>query len=352
MGSCRNSLKALSAAVLAVICGTAAEGYAAAPPASCEEPMPVKEEPEVHPEHKKLRKRGNQAAREARFGEAIEMWEASYALNPLYEVACAIGRAELLGRANALGAALWLTRCVNLAPIPERAKKDAAKELTAQQTEIGLRDLARARVGALRIVTDAEATIEVDGKSAGKAPLEDEVFVMPGAHRVVVTLGGRSRSVDLKLAAGEGRTVDLSFPAVPAMPERVASADKGSNEALFYTGMGVGTVGLGMTLGFGAAAILLRGEEAEAVETLLSNDGYLLCGTWPNKRECRLVKDTSSRADAFAAVSLISLSAAVAGGVMVAYAIFKPHPQLNDPKVQAAFIAAPGGGSLFLTGRF
>jgi hypothetical protein len=348
MGSPRNRSKAFAATALAVILGTLATGYAAPPPPPRE---PAKEAPTAEPKHEELRKLGNKAAKEGRLNEAIEVWTAAYAIHPSYEVACAIGRTEMLGRANALAAALWLTRCVNLAPVPERAQTGGAKELEEQQKEISLRDLSRARVGALRILTDAGATIEVDGKSAGKAPLEDEVFVMPGAHRVAVSLGRRSRSVDLKLAAGEGRTVDLTLPALSAMPEREGGAGKASNEAFPYAGLAVGGVGLGVSVGFGAAAIRLRGEEAEAAKALKIKYGYFACKT-PKRQECVELKDTSDRADAYTAVSLISLFAAAAGGAMVTYAIFQPHRKVNAPTVQAAFVAAPGGGSLFMTGSF
>jgi hypothetical protein len=348
MGSPRNRSKAFSAAALGVVLGTSATGYAAPPPPSKE---PAKEAPTAESKHEELRRRGNKAAKEDRLGEAIDLWMAAYAIHPSYEVACAIGRTELLRWANALAGALWLTRCVNLAPVPERAQKDGAKELAEQQTEISLRDLARARVGALRILTDAGATIEVDGKSVGTAPLDDEAFVMPGAHRVVVSLGQRSRSVELRLAAGEGRTVDLALPALSTMPEWEGGAGRASNEAFLYAGLAVGGVGLGLSVGFGAAAFRLRGEEAEAAKALKIKYGYFACKT-PKRQECVELRDTSGRADAHTAVSLISLSAAVAGGAMVAYTIFQPHRKVNTPTVQAAFVAAPGGGSLFMTGSF
>jgi len=105
MGLPRSSVKAISAIMLTVICGTAATGYAA--PAK----EPAKEAPKTDPRYEELRKRGNRAAgnraaKEGRFPEAIEVWKAAYALHPSYEVACAIGRTEMLGQANALGAAV------------------------------------------------------------------------------------------------------------------------------------------------------------------------------------------------------------------------------------------------------
>jgi|GEM_PF-1066830 len=360
MGPSRNSSKAISAAVLAVICGTVATADAAPPAAPVKEP--AKEAPKTDPRHEELRKRGNKAAKEGRFAEAIEVWKAAYAIHPSYQVACAIGRTDLLGQANALGAALWLTRCVSLAPVPERAKEGGAKELEQQQQEILLRDMARARVGALRVLAEAGASVEMDGKSVGKAPLEDEVFVTPGAHRVVVSLGGRSRSVELKLAAGEGRTVDLSLPPlpqVPGLPERTSGAGRASTsgmgraspDALFYAGLGVEAVGLGLTVGFGAAAIRAGSEAKQVGISLNERFGYRPCTSMSTPR-CAELDAIANRIDTFTAVSLVGLSAAVVGGAMVTYAIVGPRGKASKPVVQGAFMGAPGSGAVVFMGRY
>jgi hypothetical protein len=345
MGLPRSLVKAISAIMLTVICGTAATGYAA--PAK----EPGKEAPKTDPRYEELRKRGTKAAKEGRFAEAIEVWKAAYALHPSYEVACAIGRTEMLGQANALGGALWLTRCVHLAPVPDRAQKGAAKELEEQQKEILLRDMARARVGALRITADAGATVEVDGRSVGAAPFEDEVFVMPGAHRVTVSLGRRSRSVDLKVAAGESRAVDLSLPPLPATPERALGAGRVTKDALFYAGLGVGAVGLGLTVGFGAAAIRARGEAEQVATSFNERFGDRPC-TSMSIPGCGELGGIADRINTFTAVSLVGFSAALAGGVMVTYAIVRPRGKASERGVQAAFMGAPGGGGMMFVGRF
>jgi hypothetical protein len=365
MGTSRNGSKPLSVAALAVIVGLVRSGFAAPPPSFDAAPSPPGSpgsEPDSVRSFSALRAQGNAAYKAGRVAEAVEAWTLAYAIRPSHAVACAIGRIEFLARGNALEGARWLTRCVNQAPLPDPSQP---KEFTSQKEELELRDLARARVGAVRVVTDAGAMIEVDGREVGKGPLDDEVFLMPGAHRFRVLLGERSHLIEVTLAAGESRTVDLSLPVVqspalsaaPPLPQAIPSSGaqegsaKASNEALLRAGIAVGAVGLALSVGFGAAALKVRGEAEGAAEAFHNEHGYLPC-TVSDHPACAIFRDTSDRADAFTVVSIVGLSAAVVGGVMTAYAIFKPRLGASGPGVQVAFIGAPGGGGLVLTRHF
>ena len=400
MGTARNDSKVFSAAALAVILGTGAAGLASPPGPSADAPAEV--DPEAARRYAELRKQGVNLAYAGRIEEALEAWKAGYAIRPSYSLACDIGRLELLRRNDAIEGARWYTRCVSMAPL---AKPNQPKELAGQLEEGDLRDMARSRVGILRVLTDEEATIEVDGETVGKAPLEEEVFVKPGAHRLAVSLGSRVRTLDVKLAPGEVRTVDLSLPPPPAVspapspapppppapPPAPATApatapamaplpvittststttttststtttttgnhapygpNKTWNEPLLYTGIAAGAVGLGVTIGFGAAALKLRGEEAEAALGIESDPEGLPCRD-EDVPGCRELTYKSDRADAFTVVSLVGLTTALAGIAMTAFAIVQPHGKVSAPRVQAAFVAAPGGGGLIFTGRF
>lgn len=362
MGISRNSSKPLSAAALAVILGTVGSGVAAPPPSPDAASSPPGSKPDSAGSFSALQAQGTAAYKAGRMAEAVDAWTRAYAISPSHPVACALGRTEFLDRGNALEGARWLTRCVSQAPLPDA---NHPKEFPLQMEEINLRDLARSRVGAVRLVTDAGAMIEVDGREVGKGPLEDEVFVMPGAHRFRVSLGERSRSIEVTLAAGENRTVDLSLPAVqspalsaaPPLPQAIPSSGaqegvgKALNKTILGAGIAVGAVGLVVGVGFGAAALNARGEAEGGAEAFYNEHGYLPCAI-SDHPACPIFKDTSDRADAFTVVSMVGLSAAVVGGVMTAYAIFKPRLGASGPGFQAAFVGAPGGGRLVLTRRF
>jgi hypothetical protein len=360
MGTFRNGSKPLSVAALAVILGLARPGFAAPPPSPAAASSPPGSKPDSARSFSALQAQGTAAYKAGRMAEAVEAWTRAYAISPSYAVACALGRTEFLARGNALEGARWLTRCASQAPIPDA---NHPKEFPLQREEIDLRDLARSRVGAVRVVTDAGAMIEVDGREVGKGPLEDEVFVMPGAHRFRVSLGERSRSIEVTLAAGEIRTVDLSLPAVqspalsaaPPLPQAIPSSGaqegvgKALNERLLGAGMVVVGVGLAVTVGFGVAAANARSEEKEAADALKTAYGYLPCLT-PRPPGCAYLKATSDEAEAFTVISLLGLPTAAAGGAMMAYAIFNPQRKASAPGAQVTLRLAPGG--LVLRGRF
>jgi hypothetical protein len=401
MDVCRNGSKPLSVAVGAVILGMAGSGHAAPPPSL----TGLEGDPDRV--YSMLRTRGNEATMAGRPAEAVDWWVKAYAIRPSYSVACAIGRELLVELEDVRGGALWLTRCVRMAPVPP---SNRPKERAAQLEELAYRDLALSRVGAVRVVTEPGAKVEVDGREVGKAPLEDEVFVFPGDHRIAVSLGDRSRFIELKLLAGESRELDLSLPPLssppqalapqappppvqqapppqappprapplqapppqapppqapplpapplqvysegrPALPSGAQDGATMSNGALLGAGIAVGAVGLVATVGFGAAALYLRGEENGGAYVLNDEQGYLPC-TETKLPACDRFRERWDRIDAFTTVSLVGLSAAVAGGVMAGYAILKPHRKVSKPEVKVAFVGAPAGGGLILMGRF
>lgn len=77
------------------------------------------------------------------------------------------------------------------------------------------------RVGTLRIeVEPAGAQVLIDGKSEGKAPLEEPSFVEPGKHTIEVKLDGyKSAQVVVDMAAGSSK--DIQF--ILGQEERRAS---------------------------------------------------------------------------------------------------------------------------------
>jgi hypothetical protein len=266
-----------------------------------------------------LRRQGNEASKAGRKAEAIELWTRAYAVRRTHIVACAIGRVELLGRANPSAAALWLTRCLRLAPVPVKGQ---GKELAAQQEEIVLRDLARSRVGALRIQAEPGAAIFVDGRAVGEAPLEDEVFLEPGSHRLAASLGSRSRSVDVAIAAGEDRAVDLVFQAAPG-PLRTAAPTRppAPGPSRWSTG-GVVRVGGGITVGAavlgGVLAVmsyvaLERSEEA--LREQRAAEGEYGCLSENRSYECIESRKQSATAENLAIASKGSFIAAGATAV-------------------------------------
>jgi hypothetical protein len=320
MGTRRDRSFLLQAAALAAALGTAGLSHASPPlpsaPPSTEAPAPQPDD-EAARAHAELRKQGNEAAKAGQIPEAIEAWAKAYAVRPVFAVACAIGRAELLGRANPAPAALWLTRCLRLAPVPVKGQ---AKELAAQQEELVLRDLARSRVGALRIEAEPDAEISVDGRSVGKAPLGDEVFLEPGSHRITVSLGSRSRSKDVVVAGGEARALDLGvqaalhplwFTAPPPAPVRSAKSSFPIGWLLVGAGMAGGVV-LGGVLSASSDAV--RAQSEEVLGSLKAQgDPTIMCTGATEPPACTEHRQLHMRAEL---LGIGSTSSFVAAGVV------------------------------------
>jgi hypothetical protein len=316
MGTPRDHLFVLHVAALAVVLLTAGLSFAS-PPSSTEADK-------AGGAHAELRKQGNEAAKAGRIPEAIEAWTRAYEVRPVFAVACAIGRAELLGRANPGPAALWLTRCLRFAPIPVKGQ---AKELAAQQEELVLRDLARSKVGALRIDADPGAEIVVDGRAAGKAPLADEVFLEPGSHRITASLGSRSRSVEVAVAGGEARVVDLGLPAGPALKSNLLEEPPGlpARDGATTSKFPLRSVIAGASVAAGGiiAGVVLRGiadaEIASAEKTVneleVSGDSHVMCMAAAAPPACREYGERHQKGEALGALSTVGF---VVGGLAAA----------------------------------
>src|SRR6185503_10534547 len=117
-----------------------------------------------------------------RLEDAYRAYKAGYDLKKGYDLAGNLGNVELaLGRPR--DAAEHLSFCLKNFPATG----------TAKQLEFIRSRLAEARqkVGALSIqVSEGGAEVLVDGRSIGRSPLADEVFVDPGSRRIEARLNG------------------------------------------------------------------------------------------------------------------------------------------------------------------
>src|SRR5262249_6737366 len=139
-----------------------------------------------------------------RFQEAEAKLKQAWALKQTHDLAGNLGVVELkLGKF--LEAAEHLTWA--LAHIPPTEPDQARKGF-----EKGL-ELARAEVGTLRLrVTVDGAEVSVNGRAVGKAPFAHEVFVTPGAVKLVARHDGYlDAERGLTVGKGEAREVNLTL---------------------------------------------------------------------------------------------------------------------------------------------
>lgn len=139
---------------------------------------------------------------------------------------------------------------------------------------------ALAQVGTLVVNVDtAGADVLIDDALAGRAPLEDPVFVEPGEHRVLARLPGRADAAQVvTLAAGGSQTVSLKLLA-PSPPPLLPPAAAGPNKAIVIAGAVV--TGVGAVTGV-VLAVLSHGKGSDAdaaLANLTASGGNNLCQT-------------------------------------------------------------------------
>jgi len=98
-----------------------------------------------------------------------------------------------------------------------REHKDATPDQQAA-AKSAIED-AKRRAPHVIVIVDANGSdVSLDGTSLGKSPIVDPVFVTPGQHTFVATLGDRSTTTSVAARVGPAVAVNLSLGASPAAP--------------------------------------------------------------------------------------------------------------------------------------
>ena len=190
-----------------------------------------------------------QAYREARYKEAIELFEQANRLAPHPDLMFNIGQAyEKMGDvANALRA---YKEYLRLAPAAsDRATVEAS--IKNLEGRLQARGVQQVRVAS----TPPGAKVVVDGKELGTTPWTGELA--PGRHTLVLRVAGKpdaSRTFDLSKDRALAIDVDLSTTAAPA--------DEGGIKPWTIVALGLGVAGLGAAVGFEVAR---QGAEDDAL---------------------------------------------------------------------------------------
>ncbi|WP_437864089.1 PEGA domain-containing protein [Sorangium sp. So ce363] len=166
-----------------------------------------------------------------KYVEAEAELQSAWELNPTFDVAYNLGNTKYQLK-KYREAAEHLSFALRNWPL---VKTVAKLKPTAEQRLAE----SRAQVGALRVtVSAAGAEVLVDGKAVGRAPLEGEVFVEPGEHRVEARLEGYA-PVSQTVKSAKGETTDAGLAMVPVKSEAQVAGAKTEGGAA-----GAGVVGL------------------------------------------------------------------------------------------------------------
>jgi hypothetical protein len=306
-------------------------------------------------------RQGKSLVGQGKLEDAYRAYLAGYRLKKGYDIAGNLGNVELeLGKPR--DAAEHLAFCLKNFPATGTAKQ--LEFIRGRFAE------ARREVASLRITVSVDgAELLVDGRSIGRSPLLDEVFVDPGSRTIEARLHGHNparRSIEIErgasaevvlaprpLASREDRPASPAPPAV-VIPRRAAPALRpwSRSPAAIYAGLSGIVVGVGV----GVAGLSASNESAASAaaqrEALARSHGLSACSRPENQARCENLDGAYRSQGTFRALGIAGFATAGAASIATVMFALTPSALPEQVRLRARLLVAPGGASFGLLGRF
>ena len=309
----------------------------------------------------------NRLVKAKQWAEAEVKFQAAWALNPTYDVALNLGQTQYrLGKSR--DAAEHLAFAVRNWPLvgkrePREVAEQRVNELRQVLTALTIR------------VNEPGATILVDGRMVGRAPLDFEVFVDPGSRTIEAQLAGHEHAMQTVVASkGAAQTVmlTLTVPGAVASTAPTASASAGpppfasstapkplpgspgpSTALIIASGM-LAAGGLAAGIGFTVAA---NGKSSEAAGLREKLPGRSGCPGTPNATfaaDCSTLKSTLAEQSTMRNAALISFAAGGAFALVAAgLGVWKlKSPTTTTGRVHVAPVLGAREGGILIGGAW
>jgi hypothetical protein len=276
---------------------------------------------------------GVELRKEGREHEALERFRAAHALSPSPR---ALGQMGLAAKSIRLyvEAEGYLLRALAVPDDPWVQKNREALELAREVTGKQLASL-------IVLSNVAGAELFVNGKPAGRLPLETPVRTLAGAARVELRAHGHAPvSTEATLPSGQTATLQLHLaallpprPAIAPLPLQAAPAVQARPSRLpwIVVSAGVGAIGVGVGTYFGVRTLSLKNERDEVCPP---NDQ----ATCPTRRGTTL--DGQARDAALGSTVAFTLGAV---GLATAGVLLLLEPRA-DRRARASLSLDPRGG--------
>ncbi|WP_437928496.1 PEGA domain-containing protein [Sorangium sp. So ce291] len=313
---------------------------------------------------------------DGKYAEAESALQSAWALNPTFDVAYNLGNTEYKLKKHR-EAAQYLSFALRHWPLMKAAAK---LKVTAEQRLAE----SRAQVGAVTVTVGvAGAEVLVDGKAVGRAPLEGEVFVDAGEHRVEAKLEGYApASETVKVAKGGKAEVALAMPAVksdareaapvaqapergapgagarapaaekpPAAPvEPMAPPQQRSWVPVIALGA-ASAVGLGVGIGTTVASNTASDDAHKQSAAIIQGRGQCVKPESSWSGPCEQVLNDASRADTLGNVARVAFIASGAFVIAAATYVLWPKPK-PSAYATALPVVHPDGAGFAVTGAW
>ena len=302
-------------------------------------------------------RQGKAFVKEDRWEDARRAYLAGWQIKRGYDIAGNLGSVELeLGLSRE--AAGHLAYCIKSFPATGTATQLAYIK--------GRFEEARQRVAALSIQVNVDgAEVYVDGRSIGRSPFPDDVFIEPGSRTLEVKLAGFApskrgieaakgswQSVALVLRGDPVATEQSPLPVVPVVP--IVPVEERSR-APFYVGGAAAVVGIsagviGVVLSHGSAV-----RAGEKFNQLKSSSGAGACLLAANQAPCEALDQAYRDQAMFRTVGIVGFaSAGGAAAAVLGYALLSGGAPASkgSSALHVDLVAGAGMTGAVMTGGF
>lgn len=278
-----------------------------------------------------LFKQAESAFGDSKFLQARALLLEAWSLSPSYDVAAALGEAEL-----------ELKMYRDAAEHFDFALKHTAPTSSQEGIETVKKDLrsAKADVAELRIsVNEAAAKVFLDGKEVGVGPLS--AFVEPGEHLVEARLDERVGKKSSRFERGSTYDVVLVVPNGAGVP--TPTSGLGTNPARDtqpnYTPPIVTAVAGGAFLVTGVVLVAVAAskdsKKSDLLDGLAAKNGTECGAGNPTGDKCKEIQDLSKSAATFKSLAIGSFVGAAAAGVLTYF--LWPDAKKSDERAITVF---------------
>lgn len=274
-----------------------------------------------------LYRQAEAAFKEGNFERARQLLLEAWGIRRTYDVAAALGQAELeleLFR----DAAEHLDFAVqNFAPMEsERLLEGTKADLRAAKSQV-----AEARI----TVNEPRAAVAANGQPLGESPLPAGLFLEPGTYDFEATLSPH-RKATKRLLLQKGGTYDVELSLPPPSPASGRDAPAASNRLNYVPSIVAAAVGGAAVLtgaGLLFAAASKEGEREDLHSTL---PGTNVCGAGrPVPASCEEISRLAWNASHYRTGALVAFGTALGAGI-VSYLLWP-----SSPRERTAFVIAP-----------
>ncbi|WP_437578184.1 PEGA domain-containing protein [Sorangium sp. So ce887] len=315
-------------------------------------------------------RRGLRLYSDGKYVEAESELQSAWELSPTFDVAYNLGNTKYQLKKHR-EAAQYLSHALRHWPLMKAAAKlkPTAEKRLAES---------RAQVGALVVTVGVVgAEVVVDGKAVGKAPLEGEVFVEAGEHRVEARLEGYApASETVKVAKGGTAAAALALVPVKSEAQEAAPGARAA-EGGRAPGAGAGApaaemppaepaypgpepqkrswvpvialgaasaVGLGVGIGTTVASNAASDDAHKQSAAIIQGRGQCVkpASAWVGP--CEQVRNDATRADTLGNVARVAFIASGAFAIAAATYVLWPKPKRSESAVALPVVHSDGAG--------